>query len=209
MSLAQLSSLAFFALIWLTQVMTPGPNFVRISHMALTVSRRAAMTTAAGTTAGNCSWCIAAAVGAALLMQDPLTRQALALFGAAYFAWFGTRLLLSAIRGRKALQRAEARAVNGLTAFRAGYTTAIANPQAILFFVTVFITMFPKLTLDLVGIVLAIVAGVTLGWYAVVTTILTAAPARRIYERARALIDLVFAAVLWTAAIRLALTRGS
>lgn len=203
MSFTLLSSLALFALLWLTQVMTPGPNFVRISHMALTVSRRRAMAAAAGTAAGNCSWCIAAALGAALLMQNPLAKQALNMFGAAYFAWFGTRMLLSGIKKRQAVQVAEVNLAGNFRAFRAGYATAIANPQAILFFATVLVAILPNLTLVLMGCVLAIVASVTLSWYAFVTTVLTAASARRTYERARALIDICFAALMWMAAIKL------
>jgi threonine/homoserine/homoserine lactone efflux protein len=145
-------------------------------------------------------------LGAALLLQSPILTSALHLIGAIYFGFFGSRLLLAAYRGRNGAPSKADADVDGFKAFSAGYLTAIANPQAIVFFATIFVTMFPALDIMLICIVLALVTGVTLGWYAFVTTILTAAPARRAYDRVRPVIDLAFGILLWTAAIRLALS---
>lgn len=196
-------SLALFAIIWLMQVMAPGPNFVRISQAALTVSRRAAMVTASGTAVGNCCWCIAAALGAAVLMRNAAVSQALHLGGTAYFGWLGTVQLIGAFRRKPLIGQAPPPYESGFKAFKRGFATATANPQAVVFFATVFSTMFPLLSIGLLVAMVLIVAAVNLGWYACVATILTAGPARRIFERWRPVIDLTFGTLLWAAALKL------
>lgn len=196
-------SLAFFAIIWLMQVMAPGPNFVRISHAALTNSRRAAMITASGTAAGNCCWCIAAALGAAVLMRNAAVSQALYLAGTAYFGWLGTAQLIGAFRRNPLISKTSSPDEDGIKAFSRGFTTATANPQAVVFFATIFSTMFPLLGSGLLVAMVLIVATVNLGWYACVATILTAGPARRIFEQWRPVIDLAFGTILWAAALKL------
>lgn len=196
-------SLAFFAIIWLMQVMAPGPNFVRISHAALTVSRRAAMITASGTAAGNCLWCVAAALGAAMLMRNAAVSQALNLVGTVYFGWLGTVQLIGAFRRNPLISQEPQPGESGIKAFKRGFATATANPQAVVFFATIFSTMFPQLSTGLLVAMVLIVAAVNLGWYACVATILTAGPARRIFERWRPVIDLMFGTLLWAAALKL------
>lgn len=198
-------SLAFFAIIWLMQVMAPGPNFVRISQAALTVSRRAAMVTASGTAAGNCSWCIAAALGAAVLMRNAAVSQALHLGGTVYFGWLGTMQLIGAFRRNPLTGQAPPLDESGFKAFKRGFATATANPQAVVFFATIFSTMFPQLSGGLLVTMVMIVATVNLGWYACVATVLTAGPARRIFERWQPVIDFTFGILLWAAALKLAL----
>jgi threonine/homoserine/homoserine lactone efflux protein len=65
--------------------------------------------------------------------------------------------------------------------------------------------MFPQLSGGLLVTMVMIVATVNLGWYACVATVLTAGPARRIFERWQPVIDFTFGILLWAAALKLAL----
>ncbi|MDQ8756753.1 LysE family transporter [Sphingosinicella sp. LHD-64] len=192
--------LLVFAGFWLMQVAIPGPNFVRISEATFAHSRAIAMRTAAGTAAANCTWCLIAIAGAAVLAQDRVFGPAMRIAGALYFAAYGYQLIHRALRRRPS----RATGTDALTAFRAGYLTAIASPQAGLFFASVLTTMFPPvLGGTLIAALVAIVGVVSLGWYAVVTALLAAPASRRWYERQRPAIELLFGALLLVASFNL------
>lgn len=198
--------LGSFALFWLAQVATPGPNFVRISHTALTTSRSAAFATACGTAIGNSIWCAVASVGAATLVGDGLIGQLLRGCGALYLATFGARLLVGALRRRTAVPLPPGWLPDraGVAAVRAGLVTALTNPQAVIFFATIFLaTLSPDRAWVLFGAIV-VVAGVTLLWYAVVISLLSAPRPRRTYERVRPLVDAAFGCMLILTALRLA-----
>lgn len=189
-----------FAGLWLMQVAIPGPNFVRISEATFTHSRAVAMKTATGTAAANCSWCLIAIGGAAVIAQNPVFGGAMRLVGAFYFAVYGCQLLYRARRPRPI------RRMSGdtLTAFRTGYLTAIASPQAGLFFASVLTTIFPPvLSGGLITAMIATVGAVSLGWYAVVTLLLAAPASRNWYERQRPAIEIMFGTILLIAAFKL------
>jgi threonine/homoserine/homoserine lactone efflux protein len=197
-----ITSFLAFAGLWFAQVAVPGPNFVRVSQAALERSRATAMKTAAGTAAGNCTWCLASILGASAIAADPMSGRALRVAGALYFAGYGGRLLLRAVR-REGGERMVS-PVDAAQAFWAGFLTAIASPQAGIFFATALMAIFPDgPTQGGAATVLAVVAGVTLGWYAIVTAILAAPSSRVRYQRFRPVFEAVFGVVLLAASTRL------
>lgn len=203
---ALLTPLGWFALFWLAQVATPGPNFVRITHTALAGSRSAAFATAFGTAIGNSIWCAVAALGAAALVGDGLVGQLVRGLGALYLATFGARLVIGAVRYRTAAAAAPAWLPDraGMAAVRLGLVTSLTNPQAIIFFATILLATLPARPPLLLLAALIIVPAVTLLWYAVVIGLLSAPRPRRVYERVRPLVDAAFGAILLATALRLA-----
>ena len=201
-----LAPLGWFALFWLAQVATPGPNFVRITHTALAASRSAAFATACGSAIGNSFWCAVAAFGAAALVGDGLIGQLVRTAGALYLALFGARLLIGALRPRSGPAAPAGWLPDraGVAAVRLGLVTSLTNPQAIIFFATILLATFPAGQPMLLIAALAIVPAVTLLWYGVVIGLLSASRPRRAYERARPLVDAVFGMVLLVTALRLA-----
>lgn len=198
--------LGWFALFWLAQVATPGPNFVRISHTALAASRSAAFATACGTAIGNSIWCAVAALGAAALVGDGVIGQLVRGLGALYLAAFGARLLIGAARPRAAAAAVPAWLPDraGAAAVRLGLVTSLTNPQAIIFFATILLATLPARQPWLLLAALIIVPAVTLLWYAVVIGLLSAPRPRRAYERVRPLVDAGFGLILLATALRLA-----
>jgi threonine efflux protein len=188
-------SLLTFTMLWLMQVAIPGPNFARVSEATFTHSRALGMKTATGTAAANASWCLIALAGATALAQDPLFGPVLRLAGALYFGVYGCQLLYRSFRPRESKRAA----VNSVTAFRSGYLTGIVSPQAGLFFASALTNILaPLRDWTVVTTVVAIAAGVTLGWYAVVTP-----PARAWYQRRRPIIERALGLILLSAAIRM------
>lgn len=197
---SSLPSLSVFAGLWLMQVTVPGPNFVRISEAALAQSRAAAMNTATGTAAAHCLWCLIAIGGAAIIAQTPLLGGAVRLAGALYFAGYGCRLIYRAFRSRPI------GSLNStpLSAFSAGFTTAMASPHSGLFFASVLTAIFPPiLDTRLVAGMIVVVITVSLGWYLIVTSLLAAPASRAWYQRRRSAIELAFGAIMLVASLKL------
>ncbi|WP_338426682.1 LysE family translocator [Sphingopyxis kveilinensis] len=195
----------FFALLtfsglWLMQVAIPGPNFARVSEATFTHSRALGMKTAAGTAAANMSWCVIALAGAAAVMDDPLFGPSLRLAGALYFGAYGCRLVYRSFQPRPIA----AAALDSAAAFRSGYLTGLASPQAGLFFASALTTIIAPALDWTVGLaVVAIAPAVTLAWYAVVTSLLAAPLARAWYERRRPLIERALGLLLLAASVKL------
>jgi threonine/homoserine/homoserine lactone efflux protein len=193
-------SLLTFATLWLMQVAIPGPNFARISEATFTHSRALGMKTATGTAAANASWCLIALAGAAAVARDPFFGPLLRLAGALYFAIYGCQLLYRSFRPRSAARSP----VNSVTAFRSGYFTGIASPQAGLFFASALTNILPPQRDGATAtVIVAVAAGVTLAWYAVVTLLLATPSARTWYERRRPGIERALGLILLVAAIRM------
>jgi len=205
-----LSFAAPLALLWFGQVATPGPNFVRISHAALTMSRSAALATATGTAIGNALWCTVAAAGAASILKEGGVGLAIRLFGIGYFLWLGIALLARALKSETLSPEFLARDLSNsskLMAVRAGLATALSNPQAALFFTTYFVSTMPvDATPAAFAAAIILVATVTLGWYLFVVSVLVQPKARDLYLRVRPVIDASFGVLVLITAYRLAVS---
>lgn len=199
------TSILVFAGLWAAQVILPGPNFVRVSSAAFAGSASLAFVTSLGTATGNSIWCLVAALGAAAVMEVPLLAAALNLLGAAYFATYACRLL----KGAFARRAVAAVPVEGLAygrAYLAGTMTALANPQAALFFATAIAAIFPAVTPLVTASAVVTVGAVNCLWYALVVTLLAAPRSRAMYMRFRPSLEFGFAIILMAAAVRLTAT---
>jgi threonine efflux protein len=202
-----LAALGTFSLLWWAQVAVPGPNFVRITDAALSGSRRAAMTTAAGVAVGNALWCLIALSGAAIFQKQPELRQFIAAAGVAYFAWLGIKMLQRAWTGRsQTSSRAQNRSAGGtIGPFWRGLATTSLNPQSLVYFTAAVVGGFSRLSPGLGLVLIAIVLGVTLIWYEAITRLLDNPAARDGFERRRSVIEGVFGLLLLVGAAKLAL----
>lgn len=131
--------LAIAALHWLVLV-TPGPNVLVVATLAAAGQRRAALFAAAGVTLVAGTWALLAIAGLhAVFAAHPSVRGAVQAAGAAYLIHVAVRLW----RTRAPAAAAAAAQSSGLSAFRLGALTNIANPKAALFFGSVFTTAMP------------------------------------------------------------------
>lgn len=145
--------------VWVAAIISPGPDVVQITRQGAR-SKRAGVWAALGVMTGNTGWILASLLGlSALLTARPALLAWLQLIGGAYLTYLG----VSSIRGGLATRRQSARAVHADVpsgsrdsvtpevppkrtdadptagqAWRAGFTTNLANPKAVLFFGAVF-----------------------------------------------------------------------
>jgi threonine/homoserine/homoserine lactone efflux protein len=134
-----LAQLAAFVGVSIVVIATPGQDTALTIRNTLLGARRSGVFTAAGVSAGQACWTLAASAGlSALLSASEPAFLALRLAGAAYLVFLGLQALVGALRGR------EARLPGGVgaprlapaRAFRQGLVSNLGNPKMAVFFVS-------------------------------------------------------------------------
>jgi threonine/homoserine/homoserine lactone efflux protein len=125
--------------------LSPGPNWIMISQLAVSGHRRGAMQFAAGVASGSVAWAVLAIAGAAtVLRQWPAAGQVLRACGALYLIWYGGSLLLRT----GAVQSASAAVTSGLQPckahLRSGLSASLSNPKAAMFWTSIFAAHLPE-----------------------------------------------------------------
>ena len=115
-------------------IVTPGQDTALTIRNALTGGRHGGVFTAGGVAAGQATWTIAAAAGAAALLQasEPAF-LAVRLGGAAYLVYLGVQTLLRALVGRQ-VEHTARRPATARGAFRQGVLSNLGNPKMAIFF---------------------------------------------------------------------------
>jgi threonine/homoserine/homoserine lactone efflux protein len=125
-----------FLLITAVLIIAPGPIVTLVISTGATQGVRAALTTVAGTTAGNILLLAAIAVGLNWVVAHAgLLFEALRWTGAAYLIWLGVQAWRRAGRTGEALED------TGRQRFFRGLVVALSNPKTIVFF-TAFLPQF-------------------------------------------------------------------
>lgn len=132
-----LSNLIAFGVTVLVIIAIPGPSVLFTISRALTVGRRATLTTVIGNATGLFVQVVATAFGmGALVATSALAYAVVKYVGAAYIVYLGVQ----AIRHRHSMARALAdrvAAVRPLAAARDGFVVGVTNPKTIVILVTV------------------------------------------------------------------------
>lgn len=77
-------------------MMSPGPNFILLSAIALSVDRATAVSAALGIATGSLIWMSAAALGISVILETlPVLGWLLRIAGGVYLIYLGFRLLIS------------------------------------------------------------------------------------------------------------------
>ena len=179
-------SVLAIALICLLAIMSPGPNFVAVTHRAVTAPRGEAMALVAGIACISAGWAAAALFGLGIVFRlFPWVFWTVKLLGAAYLVWFGVSLLRHA--GRP-LPTRSTQLTRGTAwrAFRDGVVTNLSNPKAMVFYASVFSGAVPVGTTQLtMWLMVAVVPVIALLWYGLVAWLLSSEQAARLYRRAK------------------------
>jgi threonine/homoserine/homoserine lactone efflux protein len=117
-------------------IVTPGPDTALTVNNTLVGGRRSGVLTAAGVSAGQACWTLAASAGVvALLQASEPAFLALRLAGAAYLVFLGVQALFAALRGNDlSIVSAPAERLAGPRAFRQGLISNLGNPKMAVFF---------------------------------------------------------------------------
>ncbi len=189
-------------------VMSPGPNFVAVTHRAVTAPRAEAIALVLGIVCVNALWAAAALFGIGVLFSlFPWLFWTVKLLGAAYLMWFGVQLLRQA--GKPLALRSGCVTRGGFfKALRDGLVTNLSNPKAMVFYASVFSAAVPAgASLATLLVMVGMVAVIALLWYGGVALALSSARVARGYCRGKALIERSCGVFLVVFGLRQALSR--
>ncbi|UVA81109.1 LysE family translocator [Pandoraea commovens] len=192
--------------IYMVAVVIPGPNFVAITHKAVTGGRADALALVAGIVTVNLFWATCAMLGlGAVFAVFPWLAVGVKLVGAAYLVWFGLRLVVSA-RATPSAESHPPKALLFRGAFVQGIATNIANPKSIAFYAAVFSSAVPThVSTPTFFAMLATVGASATCWYGAVALVLSHASIATAYRRVKAWIDLTCGGLMIALGIRQAL----
>jgi RhtB (resistance to homoserine/threonine) family protein len=195
-------------LIWLAAVVSPGPNFLVVSRLALSRSRGSAIGAAFGIAIGSLIYAALTMFGlSVLILRFAWLGDTIRIVGGTYLVWLG----IQAWRARpEDLHPAAAGAAQDvrslLRGLRVGFLTEITNPKTIAFFLGLFAAAVPAAT-PFWAKLAVLSAGVMIeaAWYTAVAFALSSGPMRAAYRKARRTVDRVLGTLLIAVGFKVAL----
>jgi threonine efflux protein len=185
------SAIMSAALVCLAGVMSPGPNFVAVTHRAISSSRPEAVVMVAGIALVNMLWASLALFGLAILISTlPWLFWSIKVAGGAYLVWFGVQLLN---RSNESLQARKTTSASGTTlkvALRDGIVTNLSNPKSMAFYASVFSGAVPTdSTPETLIAMVAMVGIVATLWYGTVALTLSAERMAELFRKGKLVIE--------------------
>lgn len=178
------------SVVCLAGVMSPGPNFVAVTHRAISSSRYEAVAMVLGIAMVNTLWAAMALFGLSLLVTSlPWLFWSIKLMGAAYLVWFGIQLLKRSghpLKSRELLAPASSLP----SALRDGIATNLANPKSMAFYASVFsgeVPADPSMETLLAMVVMVGVLAVL--WYGSVALVLSADRMANLYRQGKSVVE--------------------
>jgi threonine/homoserine/homoserine lactone efflux protein len=202
-----MSALLAFLGVCVLVICTPGPDTALTIRNTIVGGRRAGVLTAAGISAGQLVWTIAASVGiAGLLQASQPAFAALKIAGAAYLIFLGLQSISASIRGRRGEKqgRTAPTELAPLRAMRQGLMSNLANPKMAAFFLSLLPQFVPSgrfAALLPLGLVFCLM---TFGWLSLYAVLLGRAGSFLQRSRVRRTLDAVTGTVLVAFGVRLA-----
>lgn len=169
---------------------TPGPALISISQKAISQGRGPALRFGMGLGFGATSWVLASMLGLGLVLHRfPVLLMGMTLLGGGYLIY----IALAIWRGADDPLN-ETAAADG---FWAGYRLNVSNPKPILFFSSLFLSVFPEpFTLQSGAAVYGAMLALELSFFTAVALTLTTPHIRARALRAKPAIDRMAAAVI-------------
>ena len=183
---------------------SPGPAFVTVTRVSVGATRRAALAAAWGVASASLFWALAASLGMqVLLTQAAWLSDLMKLAGGAYLIWLG----IQCWRHAGAPLAVAVNGASGLGAWRAwrlGFATNLANPKAIVFFGSIFVTLFAADTPLWVRVAALVIVGLNESvWYSLVALAFSSRPVQSVYRRGKRWIERVLGTAMLLFGIRL------
>jgi threonine/homoserine/homoserine lactone efflux protein len=202
-----LETLVAFVAVSAVVICTPGQDTALTIRNTLAGGRSGGIATAAGVSAGQAVWTIAASAGVVALLSasEPVFR-AIKLAGAAYLVYLGLQSLVAAVRGHEDSLAPRGNDTTAATrAFRQGLLSNLGNPKMAVFFAS----LLPQFALEGSASFVALLAlgflfcSLTFAWLTLYTVAVTRARTLLSGKLRRAL-DAVTGVVLVALGARLA-----
>lgn len=191
----------------LIAAMAPGPDFLVVMRNAMISGRRAGVAAAAGIACGVAGWAVITSAGVAgLLAASAVAFTVVKLIGAAYLVLLGIRALIAARRGGYAEMATDGPAQRGAAAaFRQGLFTNLLNPKVAVFFVALLPQFLPQSATAADTIALSATAAVvSLVWFTLLATMVSAMRRLLTGPKVRRAIDAVTGGLMVAIGVRIA-----
>jgi threonine/homoserine/homoserine lactone efflux protein len=204
-----LTILLTLAGIWGVIVLTPGPILLMTVRYAVAGRRMTAFQMALGAALADVVWAAGALMGLqALFAAMAWIYDGLRFAGAALLIVIGARMIVASFRTPSMLSLPEKGKGADRAVWRWGFATAIANPKAVVFFSSLFLSLLPAQSSP----VLQAAAVATIGIVSLLCDFCVACAfshpgVQAAYGRARYWIDRVAGAVLILVGLRVAISR--
>jgi len=195
-------------LIWLASVVSPGPNFLVVSRLALSRSRLSAIGATFGITIGSLAYAALTMFGlSVLILRFAWLGDTIRIVGGAYLVWLGIQAWRTQPHD---IQSTSTDTDQGgpslLHGLRVGFLTEITNPKGIAFFLGLFAAAVPATTPLWAKLAVLAAGGVIeVAWYTAVSFALSSGPMRAGYQRVRRTVDRVLGTLLIAVGLKVAL----
>lgn len=185
--------------------MSPGVSFLLVARTAMSGSRRAALSVAAGMGFGAFVFAVIALAGLhTLLTLVPSLYMGLKVAGGCYLLWLALKMFRRP--SNRFNDSGGSEEVSASKAFMTGVFTQISNPHTALVFASIFSAALSKNIQPVVYIILPTMAFVIdVLWYAVVACLLSTDGPRQAYIKYRKILDKLSGGVMAFLGVRLLL----
>jgi len=195
-------------LIWLAAVISPGPNFLVVSRLALSRSRASAIGATFGIAAGSVIYAALTLFGlSVLILRFAWLGDTIRIVGGAYLVWLGIQAWRATPDDLQSATTGTGQGVPSLRhGLRVGFLTEITNPKGIAFFLSLFAAAVPAATPLWAKLAVLAAGGVIeVAWYTAVSYALSSGPMRAGYWRVRRTVDRVLGTLLIALDLKVAL----
>ncbi|WP_167009993.1 LysE family translocator [Comamonas sp. Tr-654] len=178
------------AIVCVAGVISPGPNFVAVTHRAVSSSRFEAIAMVFGIALINMLWAAAAVFGVGLLVTSlPWMFWTIKLMGAGYLIWFGIQLLIRSAQPLGIGNTSKTKTTFS-AALRAGITTNLANPKSMAFYASMFSGTIPaQASTETLIMLVAMVGTIAVIWYGSVALALSVKRMANLYRQGKSAIE--------------------
>jgi RhtB (resistance to homoserine/threonine) family protein len=195
-------------LIWLAAVVSPGPNFLVVSRLALSRSRRSAIGATVGITFGPLIYAALTMFGlSVLILRFAWLGDTIRIVGGAYLVWLGIQAWRARPENLNPIAAKEVQDVTSLLhGLRVGFLTEITNPKGIAFFLGLFAAAVPETTPLWAKLAVLSAGGIIeFAWYTAVSVALSSGPMLAGYLKIRRTVDRVLGTLLIALGLKVAL----
>jgi threonine/homoserine/homoserine lactone efflux protein len=178
--------------------MSPGPSFLIVARTAMARSRGRGVTAALGMGIGGGLFALAACIGLHVVLSAiPTLYRVLQIAGGAYLLFIAWSIWRAAPEPLAMAEPVDAADGSTWRDLLRGFGTQVSNPKTALVYAGVFAAALPEGPTLVTGAVLvAMIALIEFGWYALVATAFSTARARQAYARTKTGIDRLAAGIM-------------
>ncbi len=204
-----LSTIGSIAFIWFLVVTIPGPNFVVVTQVSMSESRKMGFFIALGVSIGAGVWASASLLGISVLFKyASWLYDAIKVIGGCYLIYMGIKTIWHAIRQEVLSADLEKSMSNNVATFQKGLFTSFSNPKTAAFFGSLFLSTFPaQAAFWFYVVTVLIVIAISILWYCFVAYFVSLNRIQIIYKSAKRILDVVAGSLLFYLGGKLILGR--